>query len=146
MLVVSSEVFEMLCHPERKPMRKLKAKDLVARDTFTGETMNLEIPNEPFPDEIAAHECGHVVALAAAGLAGRCRTRSMSSCSRCLKKNTSLFRKIYDALVERKTLDRASLGPDILREMETCASRSKEDYGKLLVWFRQWHASMPKLF
>ena len=69
MLVVSHEVFEMLCHPERKPTRKLKPKDLVARDSFTGETMNLEIPNEPLPNEIAAHECGHVVALAAAGLA-----------------------------------------------------------------------------
>ena len=49
------------------------------------------------------------------------------------EKNMSLFRKIYDALVERKILDRASLGPDLLREMDTCASRSKEDYGKLLV-------------
>ncbi len=54
--------------------------------------------------------------------------------------------KIYDALVERKTLDRASLGPDILHEMAACARRSKEDYGQLLAWFRQWHASMPTLF
>ena len=41
MLVVSQEVFEMLCHPERKPKRKLKAKDFVAKDSFTGEKMEL---------------------------------------------------------------------------------------------------------
>ena len=252
MIVVSHEVFEMLCHPERKPTRKLKATDLVARDSFTGETMSLEIPAHRFPNEIAAHECGHVVALAAVGLADEftsvtiipqngikgLTTRSGASltelsgrladhrqrvasaattadaeaiatavrefkdfiattpvvclphlcfffgggsCDRlfgrenaarntidvnCIRrmvmpamvlqppaddrlrmvqdkvdeflfsvfeKNMSLFRKIYDALVERKILDRASLGPDLLREMDTCASRSKEDYGKLLV-------------
>lgn len=39
MMVVSAELFEELCHPERKPKRKLKKSDLVARDSFTGETM-----------------------------------------------------------------------------------------------------------
>ena len=231
-------------------------------DTQKHDTTNHEIQTEQFPNEIVAHECGHVVALAAAGLAdeftsvtiipqngvkglttrsgasltelsGRLAEHSQrvasaaaaadaekiatavrefkdfiattpvvclphlcfffggGSCDRlfgrenaarntidvnCIRsmvipamvlqppaddrlrevqdkvdeflfsvfeKNMSLFRKIYDALVERKTLDRASLGPDILREMETCASRSKEDYGQLLVWFRQWHANLP---
>ena len=37
MIVVSTKVLEMLCHPERKPSRKLKAKDLVAKGPFSGE-------------------------------------------------------------------------------------------------------------
>lgn len=53
--------------------------------------------------------------------------------------NEPLFEKIYESLVERETLDRDNIGPDILREMNECAERSKEGYGKLLTWFRQWH-------
>ena len=51
----------------------------------------------------------------------------------------ALFGKIYESLVERKTLARDDLGPDVLHEMDECAERSKEGYGKLLAWFRQWH-------
>lgn len=62
------------------------------------------------------------------------------------EKNMSLFKNIYDALVERRNLDRASLSPDILREMERCATSSKWEYGQLLDWFSHWHASQPRTF
>ena len=48
MMVVSAEVFEQLMHPERKPKKKLKPEDRVARDSFTGEKMNLVSPEEFF--------------------------------------------------------------------------------------------------
>ena len=48
MMVVSAKVFEQLMHPERKPRKKLEPKDLVVRDSFTGERMNLGSPEEFF--------------------------------------------------------------------------------------------------
>lgn len=48
MMVVSAELFEQLTHPERKSKKKLKTEDLVARDSFTGEKMNLVSPEEFF--------------------------------------------------------------------------------------------------
>ena len=42
MMVISRKLFDKLCHPEKKPKRKLKPEDLVARDSFTGETMTLQ--------------------------------------------------------------------------------------------------------
>lgn len=62
------------------------------------------------------------------------------------EKNMSLFKNIYDALVARRILDRANLDPDILRGMERCATSSNWEYGQLLDWFRQWHASQPRTF
>lgn len=51
MMLVSQELFMQLMNPERKPRRKLKPEDLVARDTFTGETMNLVFPEEFFDEK-----------------------------------------------------------------------------------------------
>ena len=48
MIVVSPELFDRLCHPEKKYKRPLKPKELIARDTFTGETMTLQTPEEFF--------------------------------------------------------------------------------------------------
>ena len=48
MMVVSWELFQQLTHPERKPRKKLKPDHLVARDSFTGETMDLVAPEEFF--------------------------------------------------------------------------------------------------
>lgn len=46
MMVISRELFDQLCHPERKPKRKLKPEDLVARDSLTGETITLKPIND----------------------------------------------------------------------------------------------------
>ena len=48
MMVVSAEVYEQLMHPERKPKRKPKPEDLVARDSFTGEKMTIVSAEEFF--------------------------------------------------------------------------------------------------
>ena len=53
--------------------------------------------------------------------------------------NEPLFGKIYKSLVERNTLACHNLGPDIRREMDECAERSKKGYEELLAWFREWH-------
>ena len=50
MMVVSRELFEQLCHPERKPKHPLDPKDLVARDSFTGETMSLASADDFFQE------------------------------------------------------------------------------------------------
>lgn len=48
MLLVSQELYDRLCHSENKRSRPLKLEELVARDTFTGETMVLQSPEEFF--------------------------------------------------------------------------------------------------
>lgn len=48
MIVVSHAMYERLCHPEKKWSRPLKPEELIARDSFTGETMVLQTPEEIF--------------------------------------------------------------------------------------------------
>ena len=48
MFVVSKEVYERLMHPEKKDLPPLKPEERIARDSFTGEKMNLISPEEFF--------------------------------------------------------------------------------------------------
>lgn len=48
MMVVSWELFKQLTSPGRKPGRKLQPEDVVAHDTFSGETMEVLSPEEFF--------------------------------------------------------------------------------------------------
>lgn len=57
-----------------------------------------------------------------------------------LDEEEKLFGLIYTALVQRKTIDRDSLGQDILDEMQACSKYFSEDYKELLKWFEEWHA------
>ena len=56
------------------------------------------------------------------------------------KKEKVLFDKIYTALVKHKTLDCNSLDPLVLKEMQSCASRSVEKFKCLLAWVKEWHS------
>ena len=57
-----------------------------------------------------------------------------------------LFGKVYNALVERKTIDRASVGLEMLDDMRACAERAFPDYSELLKWFEAWHADRSPKF
>ncbi len=57
-----------------------------------------------------------------------------------------LFGKVYNALVERKTIDRASVGIEMLDDMCACAKRASSDYAELLKWFEAWHAGKAPKF
>lgn len=57
-----------------------------------------------------------------------------------------LFGKVYNALVERKTIDRASVGLEVLDDMCACAKRASSDYAELLKWFEAWHAGKAPKF
>lgn len=57
-----------------------------------------------------------------------------------------LFGKVYNALVERKTIDRASVGIEMLDDMCACAKRASSDYLELLKWFEAWHAGKAPKF
>ena len=56
------------------------------------------------------------------------------------KKEKVLFDKIYTSLVERGTLDRNSIDPLVLKEMQSCAIRSAEKFKCLLAWVKEWHS------
>lgn len=62
------------------------------------------------------------------------------------KRERTLLVKVYNALVERKTIDRASIGQDIMDDMRACAKRVSSDYSELLKWFEAWHAGKAPKF
>ena len=49
--IVSREVLNRLCHPEKKDWPPLKPEDRVAYDSFTGETMILQDASEFFAEK-----------------------------------------------------------------------------------------------
>ena len=52
----------------------------------------------------------------------------------------ALFDKIYKDIVEHKTLSRDKIDPEVLKEMEACAERSKENYAQLLELVKDWYS------
>ncbi len=52
----------------------------------------------------------------------------------------ALFGKIYKDIVEHKTLSRDNIDPEVLKEMEACAERSKENYAQLLELVKDWYS------
>lgn len=62
------------------------------------------------------------------------------------ERERALLVKVYNALVERKTIDRASIGQEIMDDMRACAKRASSDYSELLKWFEAWHAGRAPKF
>ena len=60
--------------------------------------------------------------------------------SKVFTKEKVLLDRLYNALVEHKTLTRDNIDPEILNEMRACAERSEGDYNDLLASVKEWHA------
>ena len=60
--------------------------------------------------------------------------------SKMFTKGKVLLDRLYNALVEHKTLTRDNIDPEILNEMRACAERFEGGYNDLLASVKEWHA------